>query len=346
MPELKLYTIAQLRAWLEENQVVDGLSETIVAPQRAYAIIHNPYVKDDDPVVAAIFVEGRNVAYTSAFPEEIKGKRYWWFSGLWCDPKHEGNGYGLIVVGSLAEVYGVEYCLDRWGANATVEIFTYLGHKTVYANRYMLGAHIHTDTVQGKLIHAIRKFQTQMLGWYRRPRHEDYSLRYAPYIDARTYAFIGAHSENKYFQHTQDYVNWGLHHSYLISAPLIERVNGKMPFAQAEINQAQSYAVQVWDRETLIGFYVIKKKEETLHVLYMFYEEAQKIKVFASIRDHVQRMHIEQCVTDDKELADYLLKQLYFPKNSVIKVSFSYPNTLQQPQEGSLQYGDGDCLIV
>ena len=171
-------------------------------------------------------------------------------------------------------------------------------------------------------------------------------LRYLPCIDARTCVFICAHSGNDYFHHTPEYLNWGLHYSYLISAPMIERVESKMPFAQAVICQAQSYAVQVWDGETLIGFYVIKKKEETLHVLYMFYEEAQKIKVFASIRDHVQRMHIEQCVTDDKELADYLLKQLYFPKNSVIKVSFSYPNTLQQPQDGSLQYGDGDCFIV
>ena len=58
MPELKLYTVAQLREWLMYNHAPEGLSEQIIAPSRAWAIIHNPYVKDDDPVVAAIF-EGR-----------------------------------------------------------------------------------------------------------------------------------------------------------------------------------------------------------------------------------------------------------------------------------------------
>lgn len=346
MPELKLFTVAQLRDWLERNQVIEGLSETIVAPQRAYAVIHNPYVKDDDPVVAAIFEEGKNVAYTSAFPEEINGKRYWWFSGLWCDPKHEGNGYGLIVIGSLAEVYGAEYCLDRWGARETVEIFTHLGLHTHYSNRYLLGANVNCGTIRGKAVYAVRRCQKYLHGFVNHPKHEEYKLRYIPYIDARTYAFIGAHSENDFFHHAQEYMNWGLHHSYLISSPLIERVDRKMPFSQAEINSAQMYAIQVWTDDEMIGFYLMKHKDNGLHILYLYYNNEHKNKVFASIRDHVLRLHIEQCVTENKEFADYLLSQVYFPKHSVVKVSFSYPSTMSEPKEGSLQYGDGDCFIV
>ena len=77
MPELKLYTTAQLREWVLHNKAVDGLSEKIISRTRAYALINNPYVKEEDPVLAAIFVNGENAAYVTAFPELIENKRYW-----------------------------------------------------------------------------------------------------------------------------------------------------------------------------------------------------------------------------------------------------------------------------
>lgn len=346
MPDLKLYTVAQLREWIEHNRAAEGLSETIIAPHRAYAIIYNPYVKDDDPVVAAIFVDGVNAAYTTAFPEKIGDKRYWWFSSLWCDPKHRGNGYGLIVIGSLVEVYGAEYCLDRWGAQETVEIFTYLSLKTTYTQRYHLGATIRRNSAKGKSLYGIRKMQIGLHRMLERYKHEDYTLRYLSYIDDATYAFIAAHSKNDYLHHTQDYLNWGLHYSFVQSTPLMERVATKMPFSQAESLDVETYAVQVLDGEIIIGFYIMKKKEDGLHVLYLYYDEAHMNQVFASIRDHVKQMRIALCVTENIKLADYLRKQIYFPKFSTSKVSFSYPESMPQPKSGQVQYGDGDCLLL
>ena len=346
MPELKLYTVAQLRDWVMHNRAVEGLSEKMVSRTRAYALVNNPYVKDEDSVVAAIFIDGENVAYVTSFPEKIGDNRYWWFSALWCSPKYEGNGYGLIVIGSLAEEYGVEFCLDRWGANETVEIFTYLGHKTVYTPRYSLGVHINRDTTKGKCIYQIRKLQTRLHRAIERYRYKDYSLRYLSYIDAVTYAFICAHRSNDYLHHTQAYLNWGLQYSYIQSTPLIERVSAKMPFSQSELPDTQMYAVEAHDGDTIIGFYIMKKKDESLHILYLFYDETHKNQVFASIRDHVKQMKIGQCVTENEALAEFLQKEIYFPKRSVAEVSFSTPNEMTQPRKGQVQYGDGDCLMV
>lgn len=347
MPELKLYTIAQLRAWVEDNQVDEGLSQTIVALQRAYAIIHNPYVKDTDPVVAAIFVDGKNVAYTTAFPEMIDGKRYWWFSTLWCDPKHRGNGYGLIVIGSLVEVYGAEYCLDRWGAEDTVEIFSYFGHKATYTHRYALGSKIDRSTPKGKIVAFIRAAQKCSHRLIERPaKRENYSLRYVPNIDQCTYAFIRAHRGNDFILRTQETLNWVLHYPFSYSAPLAERIDKSLPIFQAETPHTELFAVLVLNKEKLIGFYLMKQNADVLHILYLYYEEAQKTKVFASIRDHVKRMKIEQCVTENKPLADYLRKEIYFPKHSVHEISFSVPNTMELPKEGGVQYGDGDCFTA
>ena len=347
MPDLKLYTVADIREWIEHNRAAEGLSERIIAPHRAYAIIHNPYVKDDDPVVAAIFVEGENVAYTTAFPEMIDGKRYWCFSTLWCNPKHRGNGYGLIVIGSLVEVYGAEYCLDRWGANEVAEIFAYFGHKTTYTHRYALGSKIDKRTTKGQIVAFARAVQKCLHRLIERPsKREDYTLRYIPYIDAQTYEFIKEHRGDDYMLRTQETLNWILHYPYTYSAPLAERIGRVLPIFQAETSHTELFAVQVWDREELIGFYLMKQNADVLHILYLYYEDAQKTKVFASICDNVKRMKIEQCVTEHKPLADYLQKEIYFPKHSVHEISFSVPNTMELPKEGTVQYGDGDCFTA
>lgn len=347
MPDLKLYTVADLRELIEHNRAAEGLSERIIAPHRAYAIIHNPYVKDDDPVVAAIFVAGENVAYTTAFPEMIDSKRYWWFSTLWCDPKHRGNGYGLIVIGSLVEIYGAEYCLDRWGAQDTVEIFAYFGHKATYTHRYALGSKIDKSTPKGRMVAFVRASQKCLHRLIERSaKQEEYSLRYIPYINERTYAFMRAHKGNDYILRTQETLNWVLHYPFSYSAPLTERIDSTLPIFKAETPNTQLLAAQIWDKEELVGFYMMKQNAEVLHVLYLYYEDALKTKVFASIRDHVKRMKIEQCVTEYKPLADYLRKEIYFPKHSVHEISFSVPEAMELPKDGTVQYGDGDCFTA
>lgn len=347
MPDLKLFTVAQLRDWIEHDHAAEGLSETIIAPHRAYAIVHNPYVKDDDPVVAAIFVDGENVAYTTAFPEMIDGKRYWWFSTLWCDSKYRGNGYGLVVIGSLVEVYGAEYCLDRWGAQDTVEIFSYFGHKATCTYRYALGSKIDKRVIKGKVLASVRAAQKCLHRLIERPaKREDYILRYIPYIDECTYAFIRAHKGNDYMLRTQKTLNWILRYPYTYSAPLANRIVKTLPIFHAETPHTELFAVQVWDGEELIGFYMMKQNADVLHILYLYYEEVQKAKVYASICDHVKRMKIEQCVTEHKPLAEYLKKEVYFPKRSVYEISFSVPEGMELPKEGTVQYGDGDCFTA
>ena len=343
MPDLKLYTVAELCEWLLHNAVFEGLSGKLISPTRAWAIIHNPYVKEDDPVLAAIFVNGKNVAYVSAFPEEIDGKRYWWLSGLWCDPKYQGNGYGLIVIGSLAEVYGYENCLDRWGRKETVEIFTYLGHKTIYTPRYVLSMGASGRTIKSKIKHAVHLTQKCLHRLIERPiKKEAYSLRYLSNIDDATYEFIRVHRGNDYFLHAHEFMNWVLRYPFNISAPLIERVEELMPFSHSEVPDVQLLVVSVYDGEALIGFYLLKKNGDSLHVLYLYYEEAQKIKVFASIRDHIMTLKIMRCIAENKLLVDYLQSQIYFPIHATNEISYSFPKTIPPLQSQNLQYGDGD----
>ena len=343
MPELKLYTVAQLREWLMRNHAEEGLSEQIIAPSRAWAIIHNPYVKDEDPVLAAIFVEGEVAAFTAAFPEQINDKRYWWFTSLWCSPDHQGKGFGLIVIGSLAEVYGEEYILDRWGAQETVEIFSCLGAQTVYAPRYIFGSKINRQTAKGKLVYFIRSLQKGLHKLIEKPTtYEDYTLHYLTNIDAMTYGFIQSHRNQDLFLRTQSMLNWILQYSFTQACPLIERMATATPFAPAKAQSNHIYPVQVWDKERLIGFYMMKHTETDLHVLYLYYDAVVKNEVFASICDHAKRMKIEQLITDHEELATYIQKRMYFPKYQIQQIHFAHPKSFILPACITMQYGDGD----
>lgn len=343
MPELKLYTVAQLRDWLEHNHPADGLSEQIIAPSRAWAIIHNPYVKDDDPVLAAIFENGEMAAFTAAFPEMISNQRYWWFTSLWCDPKHQGKGYGLIVIGSLAEIYGEEFILDRWGAKETVEIFSCLGAQTVYTPRYIFGSKINRQTAKGQLVYVVRLLQKCLHKLIEKPtKHKDYVLRYLSYIDNETYAFIQSHRNQDLFLRTQSMLNWILQYSFTQACPLMEYTMPTTPFAPAKAQSNHIYAVQVWDDSQLVGFYMMKHTESDLHLLYLYYDTAAKNKVFASIRDHVKCMRIEQITTDNNYLASYIRENIYFSKHQTLRIHFAHPKSFILPEALTLQYGDGD----
>lgn len=343
MPELKLYTVAQLMEWLLHNHAADGLSEQIIAPSRAWAVAHNPYVKEEDPVVAAIFEDGEIAAFTAAFPEMIDDQRYWWFTSLWCNPKHQGKGYGLIVIGSLAEEYGEEYILDRWGAQETIEIFKHLGAQVAYTPRYIFGSKINRQTTKGKLVHFIRSAQKCLHKLIETPsKHEEYTLRYVSCIDDATYAFIEQHRNQDLFLRTQPMLNWIVLYSFTQACPMIERTAATTAFAPAKAMGNKMYAVQVWDNVRLAGFYIMKHTEEDLHVLYVYYDAEAANKVFASIRDHVKRLKVEQFVTDDEKLANYVRKNIYFPKKRVEQIHFAYPASFTVLSTATLHCGDGD----
>lgn len=343
MPELKLYTVAKLKEWLMHNHAAEGLSEQIIALSRAWAIVHNPYVKEGDLVVAAIFEDGEAAAFTAAFPELIDNQRYWWFTSLWCNPKHQGKGYGLIVIGSLVEVYGEEYILDRWGAQETAEIFKHFGAQVTYKPRYIFGSKINRQTAKGKLVHFIRSAQRCLHRLIESPiKQEEYSLRYVSNIDDDTYAFIEQHRKQDLFLRTQPMLNWIVQYSFTQACPLIERTASTTAFAPAKAISNQMYAVQVWNQEKLVGFYIMKHTEEDMHVLYLYYDAEAANKVFTSIRDHVIRLKVEQLVTDSEALANYIRNNIYFPKKRVEQIHFAYSESLNVQPQVTLQYGDGD----
>ena len=340
MPELKIYTVKDLREWLGNNRPAEGLSERVIAPTRAWAIIHNPYVKDDDAIVAAIFEDGELAAYTASFPDMLDGKRVWWASTLYCYPKFTGKGYGLIVVGSLMEAHEPDLTYDRWGANETIEIFNHLGYQTVYTSRYhLLDKTINLSTHKGKLAFYVQELMKCLHQWPK-PSKVNYVLQYSSFVDGETYAFMMAHKGTDLWLRKQGMLNWILSYPFKISSILQDRVEHKCEFG-SEAALYRYILVKVYIDKELHAVYALRQNNEALSVLYLYYDDEYENVAFTSIVDHIITIKPKSFTTEHKELFSYVRTRLYFPKMEEERVSLSLPEIMG---DFTMQMGDGDSF--
>lgn len=343
MPELKLYTVADLRAWLLDGQRVNGLDEKVISTSRAWAFLHNPYVQEADAVVAAIVEDGELAAYSASFPDWLNGQRIWWCSTLYCYPNYIGRGYGMIVLGSLMESHQPELTFDRWGAPETVEICSHLGLKTTYTQRYVLSDRaINQDSFKGRLAYSKQTLQKRL----HRSHYScgfDYSLRYATYIDGEAYAFMSAHQGSDLWLREQQMLNWILCYPFSQACVLHEKVADDAVFTGNSIEYGYC-VVKVYVDQTLVGVYVLRRANGSLAVVFLYFEHDSREVVFDSIVAHVKTIHPTSFVTENKELYDFVKNQLWYPKCREESISLSLPYDVFPNTTFTLQLGDGDSF--
>lgn len=338
-PELKLYTVADLRSWLIDNTPPVGLSEQLIAPVRAYAILNNPYVKDDDAVVAAIYEGDELAAFTACFPDMYEEKRIWWCSTLYCDPKFQGQGYGMIVVGCLMESHEPDLTFDRWGAAETVEIFKCLGYNATYTSRSIFGdKKINRTTIKGKLAYCVQELQKFLHHTPYTIHRTPYTLKYSTFVDGEAYAFMQAHRGNDLFLREQKMMNWILRYPFVVGCDLIDKVDKDTEFS-SYVAKTDYKVVKVYGADAIVGVYFWHNGSVT----YLYYEEEHRDAVFASIADHVCKLK-SGLVTEDSALASYIKAHVYFPSCKEETVSFSTPEDTTLPVYFTMQLGDGDCF--
>ena len=345
-PLLKRYTVKDVRNWLLHNSNIYGLSGRIISKCRAYAIINNPYVEDIDPVVSAIFEADEVAAYTAAFPDMLNGKRIWWFTTLWCNPKFRGKGYGMVVVGSLAELYGEGNYFDMDGAEETVSIFKYLGLKTTYIPQYEFGpGKIHRHSFKGKLAYAVQnlklKYSSHKKDLLKEISKTDYSIEYFSYIDDEAYAFIVSKSQMDVFLREQQMLNWILAFPFLQESPLTNRVEKDCQFSST-VSKVRIIAEKIRKNGKLVGVCILKIGINSVDVKYLYYDKEQSDIVFLSVAEYLSRFHNPTFITRDLNLANYVRRYNLTSKYRESKVSFSYPDNFAFHEGLGSQAGDGD----
>lgn len=351
MPNLKIYTILDLRNWLIHNHAAEGLSDKIIAPQRAYAIINNPYVKDEDSILCAIFENDLPVAYTAAFPDWLEQEKriIWWFSTLYCHPRVQGKGYGLIVIGQLCELIGEGNYFDMDGAEETVSIFNYLGLKTQYAQRYVFTyKNIHRNSLKGMIAYTINRIVQWRCAINRKKllqkiAKNNYILRYISYVDDTTYRFIANHAAEDIFVRSQAMLNWIITYPFMQASSLINRVEKALEFSSI----VQSYTlqmVQVWKHNCLVGVFLYRVMNGQFALKYIHYEKDFIQDVFEAIAEHIISFEAHSVQTTDKMFAQWLQSLRLTTKYIEEEQSFSYPAWFENSFK-NIQQGDGDVFV-
>ncbi len=341
--EVKHFTVEQIRDWLEHNKAVDGLSSEVIRPAFAWALIHHPDVLDNDPMVAAVYDNGILAAATCASPEYMvkplylddKGnvRRVWWFSMLWVKPEYRGKGYGLVVIGSLAEVYGMDCSWTVWAVKESIEIFEFLGCKTYFFPHYFMNERHYSATLKGRLGYIKLK---AVKWWFGRKKptlpHYDYSLRYLNNVDDESYEFIRRNSKENTFLSSQKILNWELQYPWSISMPLTERVPIDGKYFHDRLPMFQYSFVQVWSRNQLVGVYRFNRDNSGITIDLIYYDKKDAEIVYASVVEHLQCLKATHFDTEDGGLAMFVQKYIYFPLCTAEEESLSIAPEIELPE--------------
>lgn len=347
--EIKLFTVKDLRAWLYKNQVIDGLTASVVTKCRAEAIVNNPYVKEDDPVAAAIYDACQLAAYTASFPDEINGERVWWFSSLWCHEAFQGQGYPLIAIGSLCAAREGEAFFDMWGAEETVGIFNYLGLECSYFEEYVLSKRFFsTELLKNRISSFFWEIKEQkkcrLKSITEKIAAAQYEIEYVNFIDEELYAFIKTNAKKDLWTRSREMMNWIMAYSFIHQAPLSNRVDWSSHFSDNRSRYWRS-GVKVIEDGKLVGFFMIREATDDLSLKYIYYIEDKKELVFEAVMEHIVKLDKYQFSTRNKELRDFVVGEGFYDRQTVTKVSFSHPDSFRIPQDAESQGGDGDGFV-
>lgn len=353
MEELKLFTLSDLKDWILQGKRVDGLTEEVITTTRAYAFVNNPYVEDDMPVVATLYVDHELAAYTAAFPEMLvqpKVKTHW-FNSLYVSPKFEGKGYGLFVIGSLMESYGDDPVFDLDAVPTSVEILSYLGLRAGTFPQYdFRNKSFRRNSLKGKMAGTLdtvlRFWQTRktLHALRKRIQTSSYTLKYDTFVDEEAFDFMKRHAEGDLFLRSKDALNWMLRTPFVHEAPLIHRVRNSILFTSAKERQ-RYYVVKVYTQGVLAGVYIFCDSSSKLSLMYLYYDVQHEEEVMLSIAEHILWFKNPRFATTHSGVADFVSRYKLYPLSHTIPTSICYPKGYESVLDKAIQGGDGDMFL-
>lgn len=353
---LELFTVKDVRKWLSSSVEERGLTSELIAPQRAFAIVNNPYVTDDLNIISALFVNDEIGAYTYLFPDKVtfypntekeETKLIYWNTTLYCNPKYEGRGYAYIVIGQFCELYGENY-FDLDAAPASIENLKFAGLKVNFIDQYVLSnKSIKGNNIRSRLARLKEKITLSLKSKKGKLQQiisgSDYQLEYVNFIDDQLYEFIKSNSKGDLFLRSQECLNWILNYNFMQSCPIYKRVLDKCHFSSNRFS-FNLYGVKVFKDDKLIGFYIIIDSQEVLSLIYYYYNREFINEVYNSVAEHILYFNRPRFFTSDFSLHKYLISFNLYSKHIVYNKSFAYPRNFNYNKASNIHLGDGDNI--
>lgn len=343
------YTVAELEDWLF-HQADNGLSDAVIARPRALAFVRNPHARPDDVALVVVFNEKKEpVGYTGAFAEQwvhpVIPERYFWGSTQWMDPQYRGKGISWKMMRQIKDAVNDRYIsLDSSAASCRLD--EKQGSIISYYPRYFF-----VLRGNGKSVKSIVKNMLSNLSLKKTLRNLAgycYTNRYVALIDDETYSFIVEHGDKDLFLRKKDFLNWQMRYPFVIPTGEDNTVDVESCEFGGYVKRGQTMMVQVVVDGRMCGFYVLRVLNAVCSMAYLYYEEALRNQVFASVtRNIICMKDVFKFQTFSKDLYDFM-KQVgvrsQFSKTCVENISLTVPTGFEVDATLRIQGGDGDMM--
>ena len=345
----RLFSIKDIEQWLVHN-VENGLSDKVISRSRALAFIRNPHARQDDAALVVVFNEqGESVGYTGAFAEEwcqpVVNGRYFWGSTQWMDPQYRGKGASGKMMRMIKDAVEDKYvALDSSPASCRLD--EKQGSIISYYPRYFIVLNGDDKSFKSK----VKNVQSALSKKKALQRLLDYGYtnRYVSLIDDETYAFIVEHGKQDLFLRKQDYLNWQVRYPFVVPTGGDKKMDDERCEFGERVKRLQTHMVQVFSGGKMCGFYVLRIVDSVCSTWYLYYEEACREQVFASVTSEVLQLEdVSKFHTFNKDLFDFMNRmgvKSQFSKNYVERISLTVPSGFEVDASLHIQGGDGDII--
>lgn len=345
----RLYTISDLNDWLFHN-VDNGLTDAVISRPRALAFVSNPHAHMNDAALAVVFNEREEpVGYTGAFAEHwvrpLCLERYFWGSTQWMDVQYRGKGVSAKMMRQIKDAVADRYVALE-SSVASCRLDEKQGSIISYYPRYFIILEQEPKSVRlliKNVVSGLRKRKA-----LKELEKYDYINQYVAWIDDETYSFIVNHSDKDLFLRKQDFLNWQMYYPFAVAIGNDNRVDVEQCEFGGRVRKLQTLMVQVYAEGRLCGFYVLRVIDSVCTTWYLYYDDAFREQVFASVAAVLLQLNdITKFSTFNKDLFDFMKHvgiRSQFSKSYIENVSLTVPGGFEVDGSLRIQGADGDMM--
>lgn len=344
----ELYPISQLSDWMLHN-LNNGISERMITRVKAIALINNPDARLDDIALSVVKDGDTVVGYTAVFAEQLikpfPQETFYWGSTQWLEPDYRGKGISAKMMLQLKEAINHRY-LGLDSSIASCKLDQKQGYTISQYPRYFFQW---KTAGKSRLIARIKE-QHIKCGNHKAIKtlsRYTYTNRYLPLIDDMAYAFIEKHSHGDLFLRSQAMLNW------ILRYPFLHAINGDHS-VEKELCDFGSYvdsfdmgSIAVYVHDIMCGIYIYSIVDGIFKVLYLYYDEQYKERVFSSLITKAVQSNAKQFRTFNKDLYDFMQQQGIRSMNSKFtmeQIALTLPPNIHVDPSLAIQGGDGDMF--
>lgn len=345
-----IYKCIDIKDWLCDGKT-NGLSESIISFTRANALIHCPYVKDDDVLIVSAMDGETLVGYTAIFPEHLVRPDIWIATGttLWVNPLYSDDFVGYNLVQRLWQSYPQCSVIGSDVAIPAAMIDKLLGATVIKYSRYIF---VFDRTIR---VHSLRNFVSCFLEPFRKFRQRkairgilatispDIHVVVRDTIGLEAYDFICTHSHDNTFLRSCDMLNWVLRYPFFVENHLMNRVTKRNEFSD-QITSFGNYLLQIYDKKNLVGIVMYGLRDCDMHIKMLYTDETHRESVYALIIETMLQSGAKCLFSIYSQLNTFIMSRHITLRYNMQPLLFTYPQGLKTFEPFVLQGIDGDMF--